>query len=483
MGQCSTLPADRRTADGNFIYSPVHMRHSKPRSYGHISSNSSTHDQPVEERFDESHTYRSSRRDTSMNRSSFTLSENAKALSLQHGGENNMRQERYTKDIEQDPLSNGQDQMALVPFIEENLPPPPEGALRTRCYRLDLDVPMILASSSDYHGPMPYKPPVHLLPSCKKKSQNWTSPTDGMMSLKVSCSDDSSSDADISPRQVAISTANIFRGITVDNDGVVTSRNVRASRSNRGKQRQHPKQSEKSRQAAKIDKAKDLIEEAINNAGKDSGDDGKSNMVSLVVMGDYNDMKHLVRDGAKRLHDAESLPDEALLSMNRPREHHQFGRNVTNDPFLSPISPSRKRMSPYSPYVQNKSKGINMKSSRFPKSAPPKIRGHPRDKPSSRRHGNNNWEADTSLDEIQCNIDWGSKIDSFWNCGATGKNGSTSTTISPKTTKSSLNTHALSNMPEHLEEEGRNESNVISSRKDDVSMERDAPVENIMPVH
>ena len=42
-------------------------------------------------------------------------------------------------------------------------------------------------------------------------------------------------------------------------------------------------------------------------------------MLSLVVIGEYNEFKQLVRDGVKNLHDAEGLPDEALLAINRPR--------------------------------------------------------------------------------------------------------------------------------------------------------------------
>merc|ERR1719223_2415909 len=138
------------------------------------------------------------------------------------------------------------------------------------------------------------------------------STSDAMMNLQVSKSGD---DSDKSSTQVAISTARIFRGITVDKNGVILSQNARASRSNRGRDKY--KQGEKSRQAAKIDKAKDLVDEGLKE-----NDGEKSNMVSLVIVGEYDDMKQLVRDGAKKLRDAEGLPDEALLSINRPRKSY-----------------------------------------------------------------------------------------------------------------------------------------------------------------
>ena len=42
-------------------------------------------------------------------------------------------------------------------------------------------------------------------------------------------------------------------------------------------------------------------------------------MVSLFIVGEYDDMKDLVRDGAKRIKDAEGHSDDRLLNANRPR--------------------------------------------------------------------------------------------------------------------------------------------------------------------
>jgi hypothetical protein len=77
--------------------------------------------------------------------------------------------------------------------------------------------------------------------------------------LTYSASDDSSNES-IDATEVAIRTAQIFRGITIAKDGTILSQNARATRSNRGNK---TKRGEKSRQAAKIDKANDLVEESI----------------------------------------------------------------------------------------------------------------------------------------------------------------------------------------------------------------------------
>lgn len=112
---------------------------------------------------------------------------------------------------------------------------PPEIAVRTRCYKLNLDSE-ISAQSASFLGPFSDVPPP----------------------LTYSSSDDSS--VNLSSTQIAIQTAQIFRGITISKDGTILSQNARATRSNRGAKN---KRGEKSRQAAKIDKAKDLVEESI----------------------------------------------------------------------------------------------------------------------------------------------------------------------------------------------------------------------------
>jgi hypothetical protein len=81
-----------------------------------------------------------------------------------------------------------------------------------------------------------------------------------MANLQVSESTDSQNNE----TSVAISTARIFRGITVDRNGVILTQNARAMRSKKTGDKN--KLGEKSRQAAKIDKAKDLIDEVLEAA-------------------------------------------------------------------------------------------------------------------------------------------------------------------------------------------------------------------------
>jgi len=125
---------------------------------------------------------------------------------------------------------------ASEPMI--SLPPPPENAIRTRCYKLNLDSEIIgLNATKTSH--------VHLGPYSEPPPQ-------------LTCSSSEDSSVNGNNTSVAIQTAQIFRGITISKDGTILSQNARATRSNRGNK---TKRGEKSRQAAKIDKAKDLVEE------------------------------------------------------------------------------------------------------------------------------------------------------------------------------------------------------------------------------
>jgi hypothetical protein len=130
--------------------------------------------------------------------------------------------------------------MEMQPEMRE-APPPLDIAKRTRCYQLNLDSDFVgvigdVRVEGNLLGPYEQPPPP----------------------LTYSASDDSSSQTD--PITVAIRTAQIFRGITVSEDGIILTQNARASRSNRGNK---TKRGEKSRQAAKIEKAKDLVEESM----------------------------------------------------------------------------------------------------------------------------------------------------------------------------------------------------------------------------
>ena len=86
----------------------------------------------------------------------------------------------------------------------------------------------------------------------------------------------------------------------------------------RSSSRNKSKRGETSRQAAKIDKADDVVEE-VGGVGGNSDSDQKPNMMSLVIMGEYDDMKNLIQDGSKRLREAGGAFDDKLFTVNRDR--------------------------------------------------------------------------------------------------------------------------------------------------------------------
>lgn len=283
----------------------------------------------------------------------------------------------------------------------------PEGAVKTRCYKLNLN-------SEITHETSPVKQQTCLGPFSEPPPF-----------LTYSSSEDSCQDVDIT--EVAIKTAQIFRGITVSRDGTILSQNARATRSTRGGK---TKRGEKSRQAAKIDKANDLVEEAVSNALET---DEPVNMVSLIIVGEYDDMKQLVRDGSKKLRDAEGLPDEALLAINRPRPGSLASKSRTKIS-VSNSSLSRKRNS-VSPNYVNGQRTAAMQSleneqiavSSHPLS-PPKLKSHPRDTRPARRENRANMRMrleacsdfmDNRHSSMPGNNDW-SHAWNIWNCVGSG---------------------------------------------------------------
>mmetsp|Transcript_1314 Transcript_1314/g.1808 ORF Transcript_1314/g.1808 Transcript_1314/m.1808 type:complete len:455 (-) Transcript_1314:282-1646(-) len=326
----------------------------------------------------------------------------------------------------------------------------PENAVRTRCYKLNLDSEHANIISKTQEG----------IPHLR------LGPFDLMPNLTESISEDSSTIVD--PTTVAIRTAQIFRGITVSQDGTILSQNARASRSNRGGSKH--KRGEKSRQAAKIDKAKDLVEETLLT-GKVPGTDDPAKLESLVIMGEYDNMNYLVRDGAKKLRDAEKLTDDALLAINRKRvtaNTKLFGPGLpmpqssggsNHNPLLSP---TRKRVSPHpshqhqtsaqAPFqsinnstniassanatTSTPSKSSRYKKSSLPQSAPPKLKSHPRDtRPSQRRSPGqfspihdpcHAFGAGADQQSVGNDSDWSESLglskglNSLWNCGNDG---------------------------------------------------------------
>jgi hypothetical protein len=299
-----------------------------------------------------------------------------------------------------------------VPMELEPRDPPlkafslPDHAVRTRCYKLNLDAADGLSSISS-SKPIFLGPFSETLPTLTFSGDD----DDDLVDLD---DDDEDEDAhkDSHDLAVAIQTAQIFRGITVAPDGTILSQNARATRSNRSAG-QKVKLSEKSRQAAKIDKANDLIEQ--------DGSDNK--LVSLVVIGEYDDMKYLVRDGSRKLREADGLPDEALLQVNRPRVSSRRPPPTPTATVVSSASSSRRR----------RSEATNATTSTKSPSSPqplPKLKSNPRDTASQRRKESLSGLRAMRLDSCHdfmdtssrggpqpTNDDW-THAWNIWNCGA-----------------------------------------------------------------
>jgi hypothetical protein len=167
-------------------------------------------------------------------------------------------------------------------------------------------------------------------------------------------------------------------------------------------------------------------------------------------MGEYDDMKYLVRDGSKKLREASELPDDSLLAINRGRED-----------MASEASSPRKRGSPnYS--TSQRGVGTPNKTrttAGFAPNAPPKLKSHPRDRPSSRKDDKSRRDGMDHESERGREGDWGNAlpvsfsrgIQNIWNCGATGEEtGTISPTqvVSPRDAKShAMGVHAAPHRP------------------------------------
>lgn len=401
MGQCSTLPAEGRPASG---------RRDPP------DNNDSMNDQ--RHRLSDRGRKESLDFNAIVNPVEATAREHAKKLAEKRGSLSNAAYEDppQTRDphgnMSPSPIPepmevDSRDEAPPVP-----IPPPPEGSVRTRCYKLNLDselneLPPVQRSQ---YGLGPFtEPPPYLTYSSSEDSSQGTNPT-----------------------QVAIQTAQIFRGITVSRDGTILSQNARATRSNRGNK---TKRGEKSRQASKIDKAKDLVEEAIANGAKATESGEEPTMVSLVIVGEYDDMKYLVRDGSKKLRESDGQPDESLRAMNRPR-YSLKTKHESSSTATAVLSP-RKRSSASQANVDGHRGAPGQVQDRLdptlPQSAPPKLKSHPRDNRPTRREDRNSLKMrlDSCHDfmtprrgEHPGDGDW-SHAWNIWNCGGTG-------TVSPQ---------------------------------------------------
>lgn len=262
-------------------------------------------------------------------------------------------------------------------------------------------------------------------------------------------------------------------------------------------------------------------------------------------MGEYEDLNDLVRDGSKKLKDSKFLTDEAILMYNRPRLFPQgsmpqpmSGVSPTNNGGIAPLSPNNSAYnaanSPYngdptmspsstsgggaqssslSPIANIRKRVFSADKSRsrykqVPRSAPPKLKGNPRDSASrsSGRGGGSSGRSPTANNagspstqyhrgsstasvhghngpfgcvqlggdptkqgaqqgghpnyfQQQCNFfpgnsDWtealGFSVNSLWNCGANG--GHLSPTMSPHSNPSSPRNNGTSS--QHQDAQG-----------------------------
>lgn len=153
-------------------------------------------------------------------------------------------------------------------------------------------------------------------------------------------------------------------------------------------------------------------------------------MVSIVIIGAYDDMKQLVRDGSKKLREAEGLPDETLLAVNRIRA----GSAGLGSPNKQRLPPTQRNMQPRS----------------LSQSVPPKLKSNPKDRPKVRRGDEKtrrSFVPDSCHDMLNDNPqgtngegDWRDALGlsrgfhSIWNCGGTEEGGTVSPTqvCSPK---------------------------------------------------
>lgn len=467
MGQCSTLPADKNKPDNgrNATMSPTTSQSSRR-----------VHKQQREER-DDSYHGGDDRRHTDgdvmmaeqpynshrdVNRMAGVVPEGTQKFDqyMKDDAENAGHPGRYHTGNSSRSSSRMSRSAAPVVGRREEYIPLPEGSVKTRCYRLNLDVPVVLSPTHDSLGPFHYRTPCHLRPETRLISH--------------SVSEES---VEKTQTQIAVDTARIFRGIKVDSNGTIVGRNDRASRSRKGSS--GTKTAENSRQSAKINKANDLVDDLAAGGKENSGE--KQNLVSIFPMGEYDEMKQLVRDGSKKLRDAKDLPDENILSLNRHRGSPQ-SRRSSAEYLSSPSSSSRRRLASYqqegpgTPSSAGSTSRLRSKIRRpMPSSVPIKLKSHPRDRASSRRIVQGADERNPRPNEKCNNIgifgggdsDWSEALNfnSIWTCGANG-----SSTMSPTSGKKEL---SGGRMPSQARYEGRNESSTRFSRG---ASERDAPL-------
>merc|ERR1712157_12911 len=172
----------------------------------------------------------------------------------------------------------------------------------TYCYRLNLDAPVSI--------PIPYDPQSPQEPSnniSMKNSETCHSVTNVKMSnvISTTISNSTSSGTQASKRK-----SNIFRANSYSSENI----NKSASWKDELEIIDH------SRQEKRIEKAIDIVDEVILGMGKQKVGE-QSNIMSVVVIGEYNDFRPLVRDALRKLRDQDDQADNKIY-------HHNYHKNV-----------------------------------------------------------------------------------------------------------------------------------------------------------
>ena len=309
-------------------------------------------------------------------------------------------------------------EQTMIPFV-------PDGATPKRCFRLNIGEVL----------------PINDLGDPRR--------------LNFSMSEDSS--VVTNGKDMVAATAAIFRGLSVTSNGTVITTNDRVVNSARksknskisgGRAAVKADSAAKSRQAAKIDKLKDLVEGKVtpkkaSNSAKKKDNNGEeedldnTNMLSLVPIGEYFDMKHLVRDGARKLKaveaglhvEIETVPQSPnrsnvtspMSAVADPTTAQVMEKIHVGVPYGSPRANNKYSNQPNSPSASTREMRRNGSKT------PPKLNHHPRDPPSSTTPGSRNRSR---FQASQCSAfgasegsDWSEALGlsqglrSFWNCG------------------------------------------------------------------
>jgi len=174
----------------------------------------------------------------------------------------------------------------VCPNTEDNLLSQTEATARTRCYKLNLDAPVVLSPTQHNLGPFPHEP------HDPSRSDNQSKLGSRLLTLD----DDISTEFNDESSIAQLNNSRIFRD--ADKNSTSPSRSKYLSK--------HRKQ-----KCYKINKAIGIVDGKIEADRKKNNNEG-SNLLSLVVIGEYNDMKHLVRDGPKQLREQECEAEEKI---------------------------------------------------------------------------------------------------------------------------------------------------------------------------